>query len=207
MYKVFFKDRTLFFTNHVDNDLAIHANTIYKYDTPNQLQVFITDFLNKKHLKTGVIYSHNQEKAFEAFKSCFIYIQAAGGVVFNDRHEFIGIHKKGKNDLPKGKLKKGENPETAAVREVKEECGIKTVKLLHRIIVTYHIYHIDDKPVLKQTHWFNMFTESETLTAQQEEGISNIFWIPANHTQQFLSNTYSSLKDVIDAAGLSSGKY
>ncbi len=202
MYKVFFKERTLFFTNGLNNNLAQQADTIYKYDTINQLHKFVKDFLNKEHLKTGVIYSHTLQDAFAAFKSYFTFIQAAGGLVFNSRKEFVGIHRLGKNDLPKGKLEKGEDPETAAVREVREECGLDSIKLLHRIIETYHIYYIGIRPVLKQTYWFKMHTDSETLTPQQEEDITDVSWISTNQTQQFIINTYSSVKDVMAAAGL-----
>ncbi len=203
MYKVFFKERTLFFTNGLDNNLAMQADTIYKYDTINQLHRFVTEFINKEHLKTGVIYSHNLQDTFEAFKRYFTLIQAAGGLVINSRKEFIGIHRLGKNDLPKGKIEKNESAETAAIREVKEECGLDSLTLLYRITKTYHIYFIDNMPVLKQTHWFKMHTDSETITPQQEEGITDASWIPAGQTQQFISNTYSSIKDVIAIAGLS----
>ena len=203
MYKVFFKDRTLFFVNDLDDNLALKADTIYKYDTINLLHKFVTEFLSKEHLKTGVVYSHNLQDSFDAFREYFVLIQAAGGLVLNSRNEFVGIHRLGKNDLPKGKLEKGESAQVAAIREVKEECGLDEVTLHYRLTETFHIYFIDDKPVLKQTHWFRMHTDSKTLTPQQEEEITDASWIPVAETEQFIKNTYFSVRDVFEVAGLS----
>jgi ADP-ribose pyrophosphatase YjhB (NUDIX family) len=183
--------------------MALKADAIYKYDTINQLHKFISEFLSKEHLNTGVIYSHDLQKLFEAFKSYFTFIQAAGGLVFNSRKNFVGIHRLGKNDLPKGKLEKGESAEAAAVREVKEECGLDNVTLHYRIANTYHIYFIDNSPVLKQTHWFKMHTDAESLTPQHEEDITDASWIDTGDIGQFIANTYPSVRDVLEAAGLS----
>ncbi len=202
MYKVFFKDRTLFFVNSLDGNLALKADTIYKYDTINQFHKFIEKFLSKEHLNTGVVYSHDMQESFDAFKSYFTFIQAAGGLVFNSRKKFVGIHRLGKNDLPKGKLEKGESAEAAAVREVKEECGLDAVTLHYRIANTYHIYFIDDNPVLKKTHWFKMQTDTGILTPQHEENITDASWISIRDIEQFISNTYPSVRDVLEAAGL-----
>ncbi len=202
MYKVFFKDRTIFFTDGIDDNMALKADTIFKYDTTNRLHNFVADFLNKEHLKMGVVYSHDLQESFDAFKSYFTIIEAAGGLVFNSRKEFLGIHRLGKNDLPKGKLEEGESAEAASVREVKEECGIDRITLHYRITNSYHIYFISDKPVLKQTHWFKMSTDSKSLTPQQEENITDVFWVDKAKREQFISNTYPSVKDVLEAAGL-----
>jgi ADP-ribose pyrophosphatase YjhB (NUDIX family) len=202
MYKVFFKDRTLFFVNSIDDNLALNADAIYKYDTINQLHKFIADFLSKEHLSTGVVYSHDLQGCFDAFKSYFTFIQAAGGLVFNLRKKFVGIHRLGRNDLPKGKLEKGESAQAAAVREVKEECGLDNVTLHYRIANTYHIYFIDNTPVLKRTHWFKMQTDTETLTPQHEEDITDASWVDPRDIEQFIGNTYPSVRDVLEAAGL-----
>ena len=202
MYKVFFKDRTLFLTDTVDDNLAMNAHAIYKFDTSNRLKKFISGFLDKDSMKTAVVYSYDMDKMFDAFKSIFIDIQAAGGLVFNSKGEFIGLYRRGKNDLPKGKLEKGESAEDGAVREVQEECGLRNVEILDKLTDTYHIYFIDDKPVLKQTHWFKMFTEDKVLIPQTEEDIEDIFWVSEAGLHEFMDNTYHSVTEVIKAAGL-----
>ena len=56
-------------------------------------------------------------------------IIAAGGIVMNKNNEVLLIHRRGKWDLPKGKLDCGETIEDTAVREVSEEVGIPIKKL------------------------------------------------------------------------------
>ena len=56
-------------------------------------------------------------------------IQAAGGLVNNEKDEILMIFRRGKWDLPKGKLDKGETLEECAVREVEEETGLKKLQL------------------------------------------------------------------------------
>jgi 8-oxo-dGTP pyrophosphatase MutT (NUDIX family) len=201
-YKVFFNDRTIFLTTKPDRSLVISANAVYKYDTLNNLKKFVNDFLSKGHLKNVVIYGHNIKKIMKEFKSLFRNIEAAGGVVFNDDNEFIGIFRRGKNDLPKGKLEKGESAEECAAREVMEECGIKDVTVQEKITDTFHIYFIDDEPVLKQTYWFRMHTADKELIPQTEEDITDIFRVKQDKADSFIENTYPSVRDVLAEAGI-----
>jgi len=150
-----------------------------------------------------VVYGFDPEQIFTDFTSLFKNIEAAGGVVFNSKNEFIGIFRRGRNDLPKGKLENGESAEEGAVREVREECGIHSVKVSDKITVTRHIYHIGDTPVLKNTHWFRMYTDDTELIPQTEEDISDIFYVAPDDIKKFAANTYSSILDVLIEAGLS----
>ena len=45
--------------------------------------------------------------------------------LYNESGEFLIIKRNGVWDLPKGKLEKGEDFETAALREVEEETGLE----------------------------------------------------------------------------------
>ena len=202
-YKVFFNDRTIFFTSKPDNDLIVAADAIFKFDTLNGLKKITKDFLSKENLKNVVVYGFDPEQIFTDFTSLFKNIEAAGGVVFNSKNEFIGIFRRGRNDLPKGKLENGESAEEGAVREVMEECGIHSVKVSDKITVTRHIYHIGDTPVLKNTHWFRMYTDDTELIPQTEEDISDIFYVAPDDIKKFAANTYSSILDVLIEAGLS----
>ncbi|NJM16629.1 MAG: NUDIX hydrolase [Bacteroidales bacterium] len=42
--------------------------------------------------------------------------------------------------MPKGKEEPGETMENAALREVKEECGLTGLRVKHHICNTYHCY-------------------------------------------------------------------
>ena len=60
---------------------------------------------------------HNEQE-YQALLEQFTYIRAAGGLVFNDANELLMIVRRGKWDLPKGKVEAGEDVVTAALREV-----------------------------------------------------------------------------------------
>ena len=88
-------------------------------------------------------------------KQDFKIIDAAGGVVSNEKGKRLLIYRLKKWDLPKGKLDKGENFKMAAIREVEEETGVK-VKLKKSITTTWHTYTIRNNPILKRNKWYAM---------------------------------------------------
>jgi 8-oxo-dGTP pyrophosphatase MutT (NUDIX family) len=67
-------------------------------------------------------------------------IIAGGGIVTNELGELLMIFRRGKWDLPKGKLDEGESIEDCAIREVEEETGVKNLKLGAKLLVTEHEY-------------------------------------------------------------------
>ncbi|MGC4056991.1 MAG: NUDIX domain-containing protein [Chitinophagaceae bacterium] len=58
----------------------------------------------------------------------FYPMHSAGGVVINEKQEILMIYRRGKWDLPKGKLDEGESLEECALREVTEETGLKELQ-------------------------------------------------------------------------------
>jgi len=144
----------------------------------------------------------NPEELWQNFKSHFILIQAAGGVVRED-DKFLFIFRRGKWDLPKGKIDKGETAECAALREVEEECGISSLSILKNLPTTWHIYQSPypgslGKWILKETIWYEMYHETiEDLKPQTEEGITEARWIRTTGFDQILRNTYPNLEQII----------
>lgn len=127
-------------------------------------------------------------------------IIAAGGLVFNEKNELLMIFRRGKWDLPKGKMEKGESSETSAIREVQEETGIKNVTINHFTGKTHHEYFDPylKENVLKETHWFSMQAAStETLIPQTEEDITEIKWVEKTELDELLKNTYFNIKQII----------
>ncbi|MDB4195885.1 NUDIX domain-containing protein, partial [Flavobacteriales bacterium] len=59
----------------------------------------------------------------------FRIVEAGGGLVVNEKDEVLFIFRKGKWDIPKGKLEKREKIKHGAIREVEEECGITDPKI------------------------------------------------------------------------------
>src|SRR5690606_36433368 len=140
---------------------------------------------------------HNLEKLWKEFKKYFHYLEAAGGIVKNKNNEILFIHRLDKWDLPKGKVEAGETTESAALREVEEECGINNLKLLGFLTQTYHIYFQDDIK-LKATYWYNMsYDGNQELIPQTEEGIGIAEWKSKEDLPEILKNTYENIKIVL----------
>ena len=59
------------------------------------------------------------------FQATFKVIEAAGGMVQNEPNEILFIFRHDKWDLPKGKIEEEKAKKWLALREVKEECGIR----------------------------------------------------------------------------------
>jgi 8-oxo-dGTP pyrophosphatase MutT (NUDIX family) len=125
-------------------------------------------------------------------------IKAAGGLVKNERDEYLFIYRNDKWDLPKGKIEKQEGTKEAAVREVEEECGIKVNKLEEKICKTYHSYIYKGDVVLKKTYWFNMRCKGQNnLKPQKEEGITDVRWFKKEDISPIVENTFPSIMDVL----------
>ena len=199
MYKIFFKERVLLLTNQIDAVLTPDFSAIHKLGSEGELKKFIQDFLSHESHKEAYIYHHNEVELFRRLKKHFKYIPAAGGLVWDrNKKKFLGLHRRGCNDLPKGKLEKGETFETAAIREVSEECNIGHLQILRPLKSTFHIYHLNNLPILKETKWFEMIYHGEKAPSpQKEEDINQVKWIGPENIESFLENTYPSIKDLI----------
>ena len=127
-------------------------------------------------------------------------ITAAGGIVLNPENELLFIYRRGKWDLPKGKLDEGETIEQCAVREVEEETGIRNILLGNFVGMTKHEYFDEwiKEDVLKETHWYEMkIATNQTPIPQTEEDIEDIKWIPLPLLQPYLNDSYVSIVDII----------
>jgi 8-oxo-dGTP pyrophosphatase MutT (NUDIX family) len=128
-------------------------------------------------------------------------IIAAGGLVTNDKKELLIMFRRGKWDLPKGKLDEGESIESCAIREVEEETGLTKLELKNFVGLTYHEYFdkYSSADVVKETHWFGMHVNGETkLVPQTEEDIEKIIWANEEKLKECLSNTYSTIAEIIE---------
>lgn len=96
---------------------------------------------------------------------------AGGVVVFGNA---ILLLKKFNGDwvLPKGKIEEGETKDIAALREVKEESGLKAkiVKYLGEIHYTFKENWDDNKLVHKTVFWYLMEAVNMHTLPQKEEG-------------------------------------
>lgn len=144
------------------------------------------------------IFCDDPDKVWKGFNTFFEVRVAAGGLVVNQYGEYLFIFRKGLWDLPKGHLDKGESHKNAALREVEEECGIAGMEIVNPIVTTYHTYWLEERPVLKPSHWFLMKYKGNLQTKPQtNEGITEAIWASAEKIPELLKNCYPSISEVI----------
>jgi 8-oxo-dGTP pyrophosphatase MutT (NUDIX family) len=154
--------------------------------------------INKNQFHAGIILDENLKKLKMAFFKHFKLVKAAGGLVINKSGEVLLIFRRGKWDLPKGKLDDNENLVECAVREVQEETGLKNLETGKEIETTYHTYIEFGKHILKESHWFQMTSKiDEPLKPQFEEDITAIKWVKKADLKDYLENTFPSIKMVL----------
>jgi len=134
----------------------------------------------------------------EKIKGHYKVIKAAGGVVVKDG-KWLLMYRRKKWDLPKGKLDKGENSKTAAVREIEEETGVKAI-IRDKICTTWHTYTLNNNRILKRTKWY-LFDclDDSAMKPQAEEQIEKLDWYSKSESKSILINSYSSIRYVIDS--------
>lgn len=126
-------------------------------------------------------------------------IFASGGAVRDPEFKLLFmIFRNGKWDLPKGKDEKGESHETAALREVQEECGFNDLKIIRPLGTTQHGYQLYHKTIEKTTFWFEMISRQTQFTLQQEEGITEGKWVNRKEAAVCLQNSYSTIREVVE---------
>ncbi|WP_162946388.1 NUDIX hydrolase [Chitinophaga barathri] len=158
--------------------------------------------LDKGELPMAVLRSPNPETVLAQVKSHFTEFVAAGGLITNATGEVLLMFRRGKWDMPKGKLDDGETLEQCALREVQEETGLRNVRLGHLITETYHYYPLKEKKVLKHSYWYRMyFTGTELTIPQIEEDIMDIQWIRPDNLGKYMQYSYQNIVDVVVKAG------
>lgn len=203
MYKVFFNDRKLFLTDNFTKHFEVKYGLFYKYREAEDLEDLIRFYSKLTRIDTLYLFHKDIEELREAFTKCFIPINAGGGLVRNQKGEFLLIYRRGKWDLPKGKLDKKESFEDGAIREVEEETGLSGIRLSKPLISTYHTYPYKEGIALKKTAWFEMVYEgNETPVPETGEQITEVQWVPAEKINNYLQDTYPAIRDVFTYYGI-----
>lgn len=198
--KIYVDESPVYITDELTEELkkkSIQKNTLFIND---EKLIVVNDILDafKKDKIEVIILVDEIEKAKTEFFAHFTNIEAAGGVVQNEEKELLFIFRRGKWDLPKGKLEENETVEICAAREIEEETGVKNLILKHKIGETYHIYEENKKQILKRSHWFYFVSNGEQHTAAQtEEDILEVKWIHTRNIKEPMANTYQNIKDIL----------
>lgn len=193
MYKVFIYDKPVFILKKPKNIGS------YEQLSDSVKPQEIIEILRKENTLGCEIVSEHPKAFWKSFKTYFKFIIAAGGTVFNTNNELLVIYRLSKWDLPKGKLEKGEDISTCAVREVEEECNVTDLKIEKELKSTFHCYPLKSgKWALKRTYWYKMqSTFDGELIPQTEEGIEEVKWLDLKDLNSVLENTYLSIADVL----------
>jgi 8-oxo-dGTP pyrophosphatase MutT (NUDIX family) len=202
IYKVFLNDRRIEIVPSVERDDKTVVNFDSGCSEEDISDWFFHSFINNGLKKISLVHKAPSH-FFRLFKSLFLNVDAAGGAVISGKYLLV-IFRKGKWDLPKGKIERGEDPEQAALREVSEEAGIYDQKILNPLPSTYHIYpspypETKGKWIFKETWWFKMSYpgDRDSVRPQEQEGITEVRWISGPEFPQILNNTYENLKQII----------
>ncbi len=197
MHKVYINDKPLIFENVYERLNVGGEGMLILSESEFSLKEILSRIEENK--TNGIIYLCSRpDQAWFNFTDRFVLIEAAGGLVVNENNDCLVIFRKKVWDLPKGKLDYDESPEQAAKREVKEECGIKKLKLDKFLLNTFHTYSEKNKFILKKTHWYSMSASSdEILIPESGEDIEKVSWMNKEKIHEIaFKNTYASIKDV-----------
>lgn len=200
-YKVFLNEKCIRFSS--GSNITLSKPLAENVENGNdRLAKWLQTFAESTDVE--IVLEHDNPKLlFENFKSAFMIVEAAGGVVIREE-KMLFIFRNGKWDLPKGKIDKGESASGAAVREIEEECGITGHKIVKRLPSTYHMYispykKSKGKWIFKETIWFEMtYTGKENGSPQLDEGITKVRWFKKDELDEVYANTYENLKQIID---------
>jgi len=206
--KIFFDDRCLVLLKP-DEELE---GQIVVSGSVAELKQSIRDFEKNAALPLLGLFSPDYKQLKRDVKALFTVVEAAGGVVKNEEGEILFIHRRGRWDLPKGKINyelkiknyefkkpQSEWRKSEAVREVREETGIGEVKVIRKMKPTYHVYHEKGALMLKKSFWFEMSApKAQKLVPQLEEDIRYVRWFKPEELETVLENTFGSLREMIE---------
>jgi 8-oxo-dGTP pyrophosphatase MutT (NUDIX family) len=226
--KIFHGDKTIHLLNGKPENTG-PEDYVAEYRSKKNIRKLLHQLYTKTDITNLIIWhdaSLSNAKIIEekmslraVFFSFFKVMDAAGGLVKNEKGEILFIYKRGRWDLPKGKISSvkprqmpavndnpakaehgnlKESPEEAAIREVKEETGLIDLRVNRELFSTYHIFLQKGKPILKRTFWFEMFAPSgQVLVPDRKEKIDEVKWIGISEMPEILEKTYPSIRELI----------
>ena len=202
--KIYFDESPLFLADSLDGELAGIARDNQLVPINYSSAATLMDVIDAMETPgtRGRIVLHSSLTALQkAFWAETTVLKAGGGLVMNKASEWLMIFRRGKWDLPKGKLEDGETIEDCALREVTEETGVQDIMLKDYIMTTYHTYRQQGDLVVKESHWYNMeIADRQALIPQAEEDIAEARWVKKADLPLLMENSFPSIRDVLKKA-------
>ncbi len=196
-FKIFINDTPLLF---VEPGFALESDSWVELqmDAYSGVAQLIQDIYSREKGPHYFVRVDSTAKVLEDIRKSFTTVVAAGGLVWNSEGKLLMIFRRGKWDLPKGKLDPGEDLETAALREVEEETAVKGLHLKDKITVMYYVFKDHSKLFLKEIHWYSMSSNDDSpLIPQAKEEITKAEWATWSDIGENMKNTYHSIKDLL----------
>lgn len=201
-YKIYFENKPLFLLDAIDEELKPHLskdNILFVNELSAASMLRALQSIRSAQTDAVLFFHNPLEELKAAFWNEFTLVQAAGGLIANELNQVLCIFRRGKWDLPKGKLDAGETLEQCAVREVQEETGLSVSQLQDLLLVTYHTYRQDGEDILKETYWYRMRAGSTaSLQPQLSEQIEEVRWVDPKDFPTIILNTYQAINDVLN---------
>jgi 8-oxo-dGTP pyrophosphatase MutT (NUDIX family) len=198
---IYFDDKPVFLCDKLHpeiDEVRHHPDAVYVDELSRAAINSLLHEIGKPRFHAGIILNENFQKLKNAFFKHFKLVKAGGGLVKNKTEEILLIFRRGKWDLPKGKLDDNETLLECAIREVKEETGLTQMEAGKEIDITYHTYVEFGKHILKESHWYMMRAKSmEILIPQVEEDITDIRWVKKDELNNYLDNTFPTIAAVL----------
>ena len=161
--------------------------------------ISIKEIIKKLKIHDEVLlYYPDKKKLLKEFKEKLVTIKATGGIVTNKKNQILFIYRKGKWDLPKGKMEKNESKKESALREVIEETGVKKLKIINFFSTTFHLIKVKREYFLKETHWYTMKTKYDgKLKPQKSEGIISAKWKTFDEALEIKKKTFRNIAIIL----------
>ena len=201
MHKIYFEKRCILICSPEDPILSDPNIVMFSLGESLDIHALVGMVEASGSLQRVCIPTPDTEVTYKAICAEFLEVNAGGGLVSNRRGDYLLISRNGLWDLPKGHQDPGEDIAVTALREVREETGIRDIMLRDLICITDHCYRRDGIWHLKHTWWYDMlYTDPTDLTPQTEEDIAKAAWVAKSSLPPYLLNTYPSIQEVFREA-------
>src|SRR5215203_3823715 len=111
MFKIYFSNKPLFLVNAITpeiDELLHQEDTVFIDEFNSHTVKAMLHEMAMQKIHAGVFLHHDVGALLNSIKKKFTFVQAAGGFIHTGRNEILLIFRRGKWDLPKGKLDEGE---------------------------------------------------------------------------------------------------
>ena len=191
MYKVFLKNKPLIVSTSLIDNTDLSPLIYSKFSDSSGIIKAL------KSKKTNCVYFYNSdpEKLMKHLNKKFSIVEAAGGMVVNDKNQYLLIYRNSKWDLPKGHLNKNELTLDCAFREVTEETGVRGLTSESILPTTFHFFKRNNEYKIKKTYWFLMKTKfNGILLPQLIENIEKADWKNQSEVKGLLKKMYPNIE-------------